>query len=153
MTSTTSISVAALQLDYPAGESRAVRIERVVRSVEAGPAADLVVLPELWDVGYFAFDDYRRVAEPIATGPAARLAEVAAARTCTIVGTVLERDGDHLYNTAVAVGPHGVEGTYRKHHLFRYSSREGELLSPGTGPAVVATTVGVLGLATCFDLR
>jgi len=148
------VTVAALQLDYKPRETRAMRIDRVLQELDRAPSADLIVLPELWDVGYFAFDDYMREAQPIEEGPALGLANVAASRGCTIVGTVLERDNERLHNTTVVVGPHGIAGTYRKHRLFRHESREGELLSPGsTGPAVVETTVGLLGLATCFELR
>src|SRR5687767_14705311 len=148
-------TIAGLQLDFSAGERRAERIERVIDAVKAAPAADLIVLPELWDVAYFAFDDYAREAEPLDAGPVARLAEVAAARHCTIVaGSVIERDDDRLHNTAAVVGPDGtVAGTYRKTHLFRYGSREGELLSPGNGPSVATPAAGGIGLATCFDLR
>lgn len=123
-------------------------------ALDAAPVADLLVLPELWDVGYFAFDDYETEAAPLTEGPVPRIADVAAARGCTIVaGSVLEQDGERLHNTAVVLTPGGVAGTYRKRHLFRYGSREGELLSPGTSASVVATPVGAIGLATCFDLR
>ena len=153
--SSVPVVVAGLQLAYPAGESRADRVDRVTTLVDAAPDADLLVLPELWDVGYFGFDDYERTATPLAEGPVLALAEKAARRRCTVVcGSVLERDGDRIYNTAAVVGPAGeILGTYRKTRLFGYGSREASILSPGSGPQAVTTAVGVLGLATCFDLR
>lgn len=150
-----SITVAALQLEYLDGEGRAERIARVVASVEQAPSADLLVLPELWDVGYFAFEQYAEAAHRLGDGPIAALVSIARDRQCTIVaGSVIERDGDALHNTAAVISPEGtIVGRYRKTNLFRYRSREGELLTPGDGPQVVTTPAGRLGLATCFDLR
>lgn len=147
--------VACLQLSYPDGESPAARVDRVVEELEAGPAADLVVLPELWDVGYFAFDDYRSWGSPLESGPLRRLTEVARDRGVVLVaGSVLEREGDRLHNTVPVIGPTGdLLGSYRKRHLFAYASRERELLTPGDSTVVVPTPLGAIGIATCFDLR
>jgi predicted amidohydrolase len=148
-------TVAMLQLDYPAGESRRDRVERVVALLRSGPAADLYVLPELWDVGYFAFDRYAAEAEPLDGPVGEALADAARGRSAVVVGgSVLERGEDGLHNTTVVFGPDGsLLGTYRKHHLFGYRSQEAALLVPGPGPEAVDTGVGRLGLATCFDLR
>jgi predicted amidohydrolase len=150
-----ALAIAGLQLAYPAGETRAARVKRVAALVADAPPADLLVLPELWDVAYFAFDEYERAAAPLDDGPVRVLAAVAARRRCTVVtGSVLERAGDQLFNTTAVVGPDGdLLGTYRKSHLLGYASREMALVSPGAGPEAVATAVGVIGLATCFDLR
>lgn len=144
-----------LQLDQPPDESKAQRVERVVALLSDGPETDVVVLPELWDVGYFRFDCYAQDAQEL-TGPVvAALADVARRRGIVLVGgSLLERRGKALHNTTVVLGPDGtLLGCYRKHHLFGYHSREAELLVPGCGPVVVPTPVGRLGLATCFDLR
>lgn len=150
-----TVSVGCLQLAYPSEETRADRIDRVVREVAEAPAFDLIVLPELWDVGFFAFDDFRQVAAPLEAGPLRRMRELARARTCIIVaGSVLERRGGSLHNTVTVLGPDGdLVGAYRKKHLFGHNSREAELLTPGDEVVVVPTELGVIGLATCFDLR
>ncbi|HEY7280074.1 MAG TPA: nitrilase-related carbon-nitrogen hydrolase [Actinomycetota bacterium] len=149
------MNIACLQLSYPAGESPSARVDRVVRELERGPDADLVVLPELWDVGYFAFDGYEAWGKPLDAGPLRRLAAVAQVRGLILVaGSVLERDGGALHNTVSIVGPQGeLLGAYRKRHLFAYASRERELLSPGDASVVVPTPLGRIGIATCFDLR
>jgi predicted amidohydrolase len=152
-----SVRIAMAQLGQHHDESKRARVKRVAELVATGPEADLVVLPELWDVGYFGFGRYATDAEPLdAPGsPATVLAKLARARRITIVGgSVLERDGDRLRNTTVVLGPDGaLLGRYRKHHLFAYRSQEAALLTPGPGPEAVDTPVGRLGLATCFDLR
>ncbi|MEU9337788.1 carbon-nitrogen family hydrolase [Streptomyces sp. NPDC048290] len=68
-----------LQMAIDEGESVDSRRERVSALVraEAG-AADLVVLPELWTTGAFAFEEFGRAAEPL-TGPTYQaMAEAAA---------------------------------------------------------------------------
>ncbi|MDH3189799.1 MAG: hypothetical protein OEM39_04065, partial [Acidimicrobiia bacterium] len=68
-----------------------------------------------------------------------------------VVGGFCERDGQALYNTAVAVGPDGLILHYRKLHLFdneKNAFQEGDL-----GLPVVATRFGKIGVCVCYDLR
>src|SRR2546421_2682467 len=149
-----TIQVACLQLAFPQAEPLDARVERVSAELRAGPAADVYVLPELWDVGYFAFSSYADAARPLLDGPLAALAGAMAGRAAVVVaGSVLERNGTDLHNTVAVLGPDGPPGAYRKIHLFRYGSSEGDLLSPGRDIVVVETAAGRLGLATCYDLR
>ncbi|MFD4374473.1 nitrilase-related carbon-nitrogen hydrolase [Streptomyces sp. NPDC058486] len=132
------------------------RVAEVCDRVVAHRAADLVVLPELWATGYFAFDDYERTAEPL-DGPTARsLGE--AAREAGVhlhAGSIVERGADGgLYNTSLLFGPDGtLLHHYRKFHLFGHDSRETALLSRGDELRAHGTAVGRLGLAACYDLR
>jgi predicted amidohydrolase len=147
--------IGCLQTDSPLGESRADRIARVLAELRSAPEAELLVLPELWDVGYFAFDRYGAEATPLGDGPVAEIGRIAADRGCVIVaGSVLERRDGRMFNTIAVLDRDGaLLDTYRKVHLFPIGSREGDLLSPGDRIVVVPTPLGRIGLATCFDLR
>jgi len=147
--------VAALQLDYRPGESRTQRAERVVDLLRCAPAVNLVVLPELWDVGFFDFESYASAGRALEESSVKMVAQFARERNVHVVaGSVLERDDGAMFNTVALVGPDGgVIAKYRKIHLFGYASKERELLSPGTRLVVVTTPIGRIGLATCFDLR
>ena len=119
--------------------------------------ADLIVLPELFATGYF-FDstaEARAWAEPVREGPTCtRLAQWAHRTGATVVGGLVERAGDRLYNSAVVVTPNGVLGTYRKTHLYY---EETQHFSPGdTGFQVWTVTDRQrrpyrLGVMICFD--
>ena len=72
--------VAMMQVASPDEESVADRLRRVGAAVlreKALRSADLLVLPELWNAGYFAFEEYGARAEsvwarrsgPPSTGP------------------------------------------------------------------------------------
>lgn len=62
--------------------------------------------------------------------------------------------GDRLYNTSLVFSPDGeLRAVYRKIHRFGFDRGEAALMSAGEEIVTVATPHGVLGLATCYDLR
>ena len=153
--------VAAVQFESgPDPESNVDRMVERVRDA-AADGADLVVLPEIWNVGYFEFDGYRQGAESIDGPTLTRLRDLADELGIHLhAGSVVEREGEaegddgDLYNTTALVGPDGeLLDTYRKVHLFGYGSEERDLLTPGERIVAVETDLGTVGLATCYDLR
>lgn len=137
--------------DVDANRERAA--ERVREAATKG--ADLVVLPEIWNVGYFAFDRYEADAEPLDGPTMTRLRKLAADLGIYLhAGSIVEADGDDLYNTSALLSPDGeLLDAYRKIHLFGYESAERRLLTPGERVVAVETAFGTAGLTTCYDLR
>jgi len=135
-------------------------LEPVLRSarrkvLEAAPA-DLIILPELWSTGYFAFDEYAERAQPL-DGPIVSWGQSLAleAETHLHLGSFLERRPDgSLANTSVVFAPDGSTlAEYRKIHVFGYGSREAELVEEGDSVVVTEVAGTTLGLAICYDLR
>ncbi|MDD7942833.1 carbon-nitrogen family hydrolase [Actinomycetospora lutea] len=151
------MEIALVQVASPPQEPVAERIERVgalVRGQARG--ADLVVLPELWSAGYFAFNEYEARAESLTDGPTVTAGRVWARELGAHIalGSVVERSEEGLHNTAVVLGPDGsILHSYRKMHVFGYASREAELLSPGHVAGVFDAPWGLTGATTCYDLR
>lgn len=144
-------TVAAVQLGLTDEEDPAKRRHRVRRLV-TDIEADLILLPELWEVGPFAVAENLDHAVPLETW-CAHMCDLAPGRFLH-AGSFLERDGDRLYNTSVVFGPDGaVLATYRKIHLFGFDSGEAVTLDAGSALVTVQTPLGVTGLATCYDLR
>jgi N-carbamoylputrescine amidase len=116
----------------------------------AAEGADLIVLPELANSGcdlgsrHIALE----LAEEIPGGPTVQAwrKETEASGVC-IVGGVLERKGDALYNSAVLLGPE-ASGRYRKTHLW---NKEKLLYEPGRELPVFDTPLGRIGLLVCYD--
>ncbi len=129
-------------------------VDHAEAQVRASGDADLIVLPEIWYPGYFAFDDYAAAAAQTPELIQRFSAIAAELNSCLHIGSLIERHGDYLYNTSILLGPDGAElGRYRKIHLFGYGSREQSLLTCGNEVVVVNTPLGRLGLAVCYDLR
>jgi predicted amidohydrolase len=148
--------VALLQVASPLDESPADRIARIGGMVRALDDVDLVVLPELWAPGYFAFEEYDERAETMDGPFVAECARWARRLEAHLhVGSFIERDADgRLHNTALLLGPDGdVLLSYRKVHVFGYRSLESRLLSAGERVDAVATGLGTVGTTTCYDLR
>jgi predicted amidohydrolase len=142
-------------LDVPDGEAKHDRIGRAGALVSSLEGVDLIVLPEIWNVGYFNFDRYVEEAEELDGPTITRMSEAArAVGAYVMAGSIVERDEDRLFNTSVLLDPDGaVVGTYRKIHLFGYGSREPDVLTRGDQVSVMDTAFGRIGLATCYDLR
>ncbi|MFB6205281.1 MAG: nitrilase-related carbon-nitrogen hydrolase [Haloglomus sp.] len=161
--------VTCAQLDIQATDVDG-NVARAVAAVEraAGRGSDLVVLPEMFTVGYFAFDAYPHTAESLEGETMQRLAATAAEQECAVLAgtfvedlaaTAAETDADvpaaeGYANTAVLFDSEGERRTiYRKHHLFGYGSAEQELLTPGESLGVADLGGLTVGTTTCYDLR
>ncbi|WP_327253986.1 carbon-nitrogen family hydrolase [Streptomyces sp. NBC_01244] len=145
-----------IQIAVNEGESVVSRRSRAADLVREQSGSDLVVLPELWTVGAFAYEQFETEAEPL-DGPTYG-AMAAAARDAGVwlhAGSFVERAGDgSLYNTALVLSPTGeLAATYRKIHRFGFDQGEAVLMSAGESLTTVALPEQTLGLATCYDLR
>lgn len=151
-----AIRVASLQIEVPDAESKAEQVRRVRGEIAALPEVDVVLLPEIWNVGYFGFDTYRDQAEPLGGETAAAMADAARRKGAYLLGgSIVERDGDDLFNTSLLFDRRGnlLLATYRKIHLFAYGSAETRLLTAGRDVVTVPTELGTIGLSTCYDPR
>ncbi|MEU6661563.1 carbon-nitrogen family hydrolase [Streptomyces sp. NPDC046821] len=134
--------------------SRRLRAASMVRD-QAG-SADLVVLPELWTTGAFAYESFADEAEPLEGPTFETMAKAASdAGVWLHAGSIPERDPDGpLYNTALVFSPDGeLAAAYRKIHRFGFDKGEAVLMSAGGELVTVRLPETVLGVTTCYDLR
>ncbi|MGW4688439.1 carbon-nitrogen family hydrolase [Streptomyces sp. NPDC004244] len=145
-----------IQIAVTDGESVAHRRARAADLVREQAGSDLVVLPELWTVGAFAYELFETEAEPL-DGPTFEAMSKAASDVGVWLhaGSVVERAGDgSLYNTALVISPAGeLAASYRKIHRFGFDQGEAVMMSAGDSLTTVALPEQTLGIATCYDLR
>jgi predicted amidohydrolase len=138
--------VALAQFDVEAGAVER-NVDRAAESIAraAADGADLVALPEIFNVGYFAFDSYPQAAEPLDGPTLTRIGEVADEHDVAVLAGSIVEDlaasrqagfetpaGEGYANAAVFLGRSGDRrAVYRKRHLFGYGSAEQDLLTPG----------------------
>lgn len=144
-------------------------VDRAVDAIEhaAATGADVVALPELFNVGYFAFDSYARAAESLTGETLERIAAVADEQNVAVqAGSIVEDleasadagvetpDTAGLANAAVFFDRSGERrAVYRKRHLFGYDSAEIRLLTAGESLPTVEFEGLTIGMTTCYDLR
>jgi predicted amidohydrolase len=156
------IRVACVQMT--SRQDKAANLERaeslVARAASTG--ADVVVLPEKWNLIGYA-DDYRAAAEPLDGGPSIEaMSRWARTLGVTLVGGSIteRRDGrEKLSNTSCVFDAEGeLVAVYRKIHLFDVEVggqvyRESEAEEPGAEPVVARAEDWSIGLSVCYDVR
>lgn len=153
--------IGVVQLNSQADKDKNLRQAEAMIDILARQRAELVVLPEHFN--YVGPDENKRaMSEELTDSPSLdRIRKKACEHGIYIhSGTLLEREGERIYNTGVVFAPDGeVAARYRKIHLFDVELPGGKkylesaIVSPGED--IVTFTIGqvTIGLTTCYDLR
>ncbi len=146
--------IASIQMSVVEGD-KAKTIDKTLESITRAADADLVILPEIWNVGFMSFDRYASEAEDRDGPTLTALRQAARANGIFLhTGSFVEKDGGRLFNSSYLLSPDGeIVANYRKIHLFGHNSRETQILTPGKKVVVADTPLGKIGMATCYDLR
>jgi len=147
------VQISAVQTDVTLGD-KAANLRQLTQTLtaEAQLGSRLIVFPECLLTGY-CFESRDEAMQHAETIPGPAVQEIAEAcrelNVFTVFG-MLERCEADLFNVAVAVGPDGIVGTYRKTHLpFLGVDR---FTTPGTQPYEVLELDGLrLGILICYD--
>jgi len=150
------VRASLIQVAVDEGESVQDRRERVAALVRERSDSDLVVLPELWTTGAFAYELFDTESESLRGATYDAMAKASAASGVWLhAGSIPERGSDGiLYNTSLLFSPSGdLAATYRKIHRFGFDKGEAVLMGAGSSLVTAVLPETVLGLATCYDLR
>jgi predicted amidohydrolase len=153
---------AAVQVNSTEDKERNLESADRLTRAAAGDGAELVVLPEKFNV-LGTHEDYLAGAETL-DGPTIGWARDTARELGIdlVAGSIVERrEGrEKLSNTSVHVGPDGeVKAVYRKIHMFDVEVggqvyRESDSEEPGEEGVLSELAAGQrLGLTVCYDLR
>ena len=157
------MKVALIQMNSQADKAaNLAQAQRLIEQAVAEERPDLVALPEMWT--YLSEDaaGKRAAAEPVPGGEAYGLLQELAARHRLVLhgGSLIERNGDAVYNTTIVFDRDGRElARYRKLHLFDIATPDGkeyrESATFTRGARVVTfDALGTrIGLSICYDVR
>lgn len=139
-------------------ETNAQRMADFIEQTMATRNVDLVVFPELSNLGYVTERDKQFSQKYM------RLAESTEGLTTQLVGQKCKQHGIYaivgmalrhpqtvgvVYNAAVLIGPSGtVEGVYVKTHI---AAEEKHYFVPGDRLPVFSTDIGKIGIMICYD--
>ncbi len=142
-------------LELPASYAEPARVLADIDArLAAGPPTDLVVVPEAALHGYVSPRgdfDLTPFAEPIDGPTAQATAALARAHGVHLVGSLVLREGDALYNAMTCFDPHGALAfVYRKRHPWLPEA----WATAGAAPPPLVEIAGLrVTMAVCFDLQ
>ena len=143
------LKIAPIQMDAapaPLGQRLVRAADLIAEAVSAG--AQLVVLPELFNTGYEYHERNYALAEPLGGETVTWMKAQSAEHNIHLAGTLLLKDEEEIYNSALLIAPDGRLWRYDKHYPFAWERayfREGERIT------VADTDLGKLGMMICWD--
>ncbi len=145
------ISLAQMQFEFGQPEANLERVCAWVTEA-ARRGSGLVLFPELWASGY-DLEHSQTYAQSLGSGLFARLSALAKEHQIAIGSSLLESQGEKIFNTFTLFGSQGETlAAYRKIHLFRLLNEE-KWLAPGQELVTTNAPWGKTGLGICYDLR
>ncbi|HVW67878.1 MAG TPA: carbon-nitrogen hydrolase family protein [Steroidobacteraceae bacterium] len=141
-----TFSIAALQLELAKADNTGLLLEEIRGAHRRFPWVDLIVLPEL-----ASFGPDTALARPLPDAVEERYCELAAELGVWLIpGTLYERLGDAVFNTAPVIDPQGkVVARYRK--MFPWLPYERGVAAGSDFVVVDVPEVGRIGVSICYD--
>lgn len=148
------MKIALIQTEIKTGDIgyNFAHVEALLR--EAAKNADILVLPELWNTGFFPKEKLSLLADKDASRTKKLLSDTAARYgACIVGGSVAEKKDGRIYNTCYIYNEKGENvASYSKTHLFSYMN-EHLYFSPGDTTGQF-TLFGIkCAVAVCYDVR
>lgn len=140
---------AAVQFDIRLGDTDH-NLSYVLSEIKrlATEGVKLIVLSEMWSTGYA----WRKLGGLSERTPEILKELMMASKKGLIIGSMPEKDGNDIYNTAYVIDGGRLIGKYRKIHLFT-PMKEDYFLKPGKETVLFRTSLGKIGVLICYDVR
>ena len=144
------LKIATLQMDAnPAPvQERLTRAAKLVTEA-AHRGAQLIILPELFNIGYAYSDHNFSVVEPMDGTTGSWMKATAARLNIHLAGTLLLLERGEIYNSMLLFSPIGQMWRYDKNYPWAW---ERAYFRGRRGMTVAQTELGDLGLMICWDL-
>ena len=141
------VALAQLRISPDKDVNMMKALSLIKRSMQVN--ADLVILPEMFNTGFFTHN-YERVGK--LEDELELILKLTEKKDIFVIGGVAERENGKLYNTAVIIHNGEIIGKYRKTHLFPLTS-EKDYFTPGNELMVFDLPLGKIGIIICYEIR
>ena len=147
------MKIVCLQMDTPLGKTEE-NFRTAGRLVRTAPKGDVLVLPEMWNTGFFPRDGLEVLCDRDGEETKRRIGALAREKGVNIVaGSVANLRGGKIYNTAYVFDRAGnCVASYDKTHLFSPSGEQ-ERFTAGDTVCRFALDNVECALIICYDLR
>lgn len=149
------MKVSCIQMDVQLGqpeENHRLAEGLIRQAAKEGP--DVILLPELWDVGFFPKENLKELADPDCAKVKAHMGALARELGINIVaGSVACLRKDRVYNTSCVFGRDGsLLAQYDKTHLFSPMG-EDDFFAKGDHICRFQMDGHDVGILICYDIR
>ena len=120
------------------------------RSAELPNDIDLIILPEMFTTGFSM--NGAEMAEAMDGKGVSWMRSQSAKLNTTILGSIICRDDDRVYNRAVIAAPDGTVKHYNKRHLFSFAN-EDKHFTAGADRLITEVNGWKVCPLVCYDLR
>ncbi len=140
-------------------QDRTANFKKVQKLLEQykGKEVDLIVLPEVWAVGWLCSTFPQMAESPENSETIDFLQRVARQFNANVVGGsyIKKVSWNELRNCCPVINREGkLIAQYEKMHLFSHcGANEGTYITKGDMPVLANTDIGKLGVTICYDIR
>jgi len=114
------------------------------------PETDLIILPEMFNTGFSM--NVELLAEEMNGKTIRWMREFAKDRKCTVIGSLIIKEGNSYYNRLIWMHEDGNCQSYDKRHLFSLA-REDEKFTGGSSKLLIELNEWKICPMVCYDLR
>lgn len=144
------LTIAALQYEI-AWKDKQANFNTCERLLDGVLAADLIVLPEMFQTG-FCFDKEALAEDEGNSQTIDWMASMAQSKQAVVTGSIMVRQGNQVFNRLIWMKSDGTYERYDKRHLFSMSD-EPEHFSAGDSRLIVELKGWKICPMICYDLR
>ena len=138
-----------LQIDLVWQDIQA-NIDAIDSLLQRSDVGEVVVLPEMWTTGFTM--KHEGLAQSMSASGVEAMKKWSGLYGCLIMGSLIIKEGQEVYNRFVAVFPEGKVVTYDKKHLFSFA-QEDQHYTPGDEVITFEYKGWTICPQVCYDLR
>ena len=147
MNNSLNITLIQTSLFWENVEQNLFHFEKLISEISD---TDIILLPEMFNTAFCPKSNY--LAETMEGKTVTWMKEISKTKGCAIVGALMVKEEEKVFNRLIWISKNGTIHTYDKHHLFSLIKEE-RYISKGKGRLIVEEEGWKICPLICYDLR